>query len=101
MQPVKAEFMSEIGRQIAFLSAFLGGFAATRYHVPDRLLQSVGGDSCRHYRVKCSRWRGVGQGDPTFARCLAWRSFAKPSFKGRQSEERKSKTSNHWMCSQL
>jgi hypothetical protein len=52
---VKAEFISEIGRQIAFLSAFLGGFAATRHHVPDRLLQSVGGDSCRHYRVKCSR----------------------------------------------
>jgi len=42
MQPVKAEFMSEIGRQIAFLSALLGGFAATRHHVPDRLLQSVG-----------------------------------------------------------
>ncbi len=29
MEPVRAEFLSEIGRQIAFLSAFLGGFAAT------------------------------------------------------------------------
>ena len=28
-QPVSAEFLAEIGRQIAFLSAFLGGFAAT------------------------------------------------------------------------
>jgi hypothetical protein len=27
--PMRAEFLSEIGRQIAFLSAFLGGFAAT------------------------------------------------------------------------
>lgn len=29
MQPVNADFLAEMGRQIAFLSAFLGGFAAT------------------------------------------------------------------------
>ena len=29
MEPVKAEYLAEIGRQIAFLSAFLGGFAAS------------------------------------------------------------------------
>jgi hypothetical protein len=29
MQSVSAEFLAEMGRQIAFLSAFLGGFAAT------------------------------------------------------------------------
>jgi hypothetical protein len=29
MQPVTTEFLAETGRQIAFLSAFLGGFAAT------------------------------------------------------------------------
>ena len=29
MQPVNAEFLAETGRQIASLSAFLGGFAAT------------------------------------------------------------------------
>src|SRR3954447_13606653 len=29
MHPLNAEFLGETGRQIAFLSAFLGGFAAT------------------------------------------------------------------------
>jgi hypothetical protein len=29
MEAVKAEYLAEIGRQIAFLSAFLGGFAAS------------------------------------------------------------------------
>src|SRR5437868_15289306 len=29
MQPLNAEFLGETGRQFAFLSAFLGGFAAT------------------------------------------------------------------------
>lgn len=37
MQPMNAEFLAEMGRQIAFLSAFLGGFAATFLGV---LLQS-------------------------------------------------------------
>ena len=43
MQPVRAEFVSEIGRQIASLSAFLGGFAATFLGI---LLQSP--NSRRH-----------------------------------------------------
>src|SRR6188768_269018 len=29
MEPINAEFLAETGRQIAFVSAFLGGFAAT------------------------------------------------------------------------
>jgi len=37
MQPVNAEFLAETGRQIASLSAFLGGFAATFFGI---LLQS-------------------------------------------------------------
>ncbi|MGH8093278.1 MAG: hypothetical protein ACREIF_07395 [Chthoniobacterales bacterium] len=43
IEPVKAEFFSEIGRQIGFLSAFLGGFAATFLGI---LLQSP--NSRRH-----------------------------------------------------
>jgi len=43
MQPVNAEFLAETGRQIAFLSAFLGGFAATFLGI---LLQSP--NSRRH-----------------------------------------------------
>src|SRR5918995_6783913 len=43
MQPVKAEYLAEIGKQIAFLSAFLGGFAATFLGI---LLQST--SSRRH-----------------------------------------------------
>jgi hypothetical protein len=37
MPPVSAEFLAEMGRQIAALSAFLGGFAATFFGI---LLQS-------------------------------------------------------------
>ena len=43
MQPLNAEFLGEMGRQIAFLSAFLGGFAATFLGI---LLQSP--NSRRH-----------------------------------------------------
>ena len=43
MQPGRVEFISEIGRQIAALSAFLGGFAATFLGI---LLQSP--NSRRH-----------------------------------------------------
>ena len=43
MQPVNAEFLAEAGKQIASLSAFLGGFAATFFGI---LLQSS--DSRRH-----------------------------------------------------
>jgi hypothetical protein len=43
MQPGRAEFISEIGKQIASLSAFLGGFAATFLGI---LLQSP--NSRRH-----------------------------------------------------
>src|SRR5215469_15482140 len=43
MEPVSAEFLGETGRQIAFLSAFLGGFAATFLGI---LLQSP--NSRRH-----------------------------------------------------
>jgi hypothetical protein len=43
MQPLNAEFLGETGRQIAFLSAFLGGFAATFLGI---LLQSP--NSRRH-----------------------------------------------------
>jgi hypothetical protein len=43
MQPMNAEFLAETGRQIASLSAFLGGFAATFLGI---LLQST--DSRRH-----------------------------------------------------
>src|SRR5678816_2312806 len=43
MQPLNAEFLGEAGRQIAFVSAFLGGFAATFLGV---LLQSP--NSRRH-----------------------------------------------------
>lgn len=38
MDPARAEFLSEVGRQIASLSAFLGGFAATFLGI---LLQSA------------------------------------------------------------
>ena len=43
MQPVNAEFLAETGRQIASLSAFLGGFSATFLGI---LLQSP--NSRRH-----------------------------------------------------
>jgi hypothetical protein len=43
MQPLNAEFLGETGRQIAFISAFLGGFAATFLGI---LLQSP--NSRRH-----------------------------------------------------
>ena len=43
MQPLNAEFLAETGRQIASLSAFLGGFAATFFGI---LLQSS--NSRRH-----------------------------------------------------
>jgi lysylphosphatidylglycerol synthetase-like protein (DUF2156 family) len=43
MQPGSDEFLAEMGRQIAFLSAFLGGFAATFLGI---LLQSP--NSRRH-----------------------------------------------------
>ena len=43
MQPVNAEFLAETGRQIASLSAFLGGFAATFFGI---LLKST--NSRRH-----------------------------------------------------
>jgi len=43
MQPVNAEFLAETGRQIASLSAFLGGFAAAFFGI---LLQLS--DSRRH-----------------------------------------------------
>jgi hypothetical protein len=43
MHPLNAEFLGETGRQIAFVSAFLGGFAATFLGV---LLQSP--NSRRH-----------------------------------------------------
>ena len=33
MQPVNTEFLAETGRQIASLSAFLGGFAATFFGI--------------------------------------------------------------------
>ena len=43
MQAINAEYLAEIGRQIAFLSAFLGGFSASFLGI---LLQSS--DNRRH-----------------------------------------------------
>ncbi len=52
MQPVNAEFLAETGRQIASLSAFLGGFAATFLGIllPVAKLSPACGLGCR-----CSR----------------------------------------------
>ena len=36
MQPLAPEYLAELGRQIATLSAFLGGFAAAFYVMADR-----------------------------------------------------------------